>query len=229
MRRKTSSVLVRALPVACGAIALCILAGALRLTGEGREPTVALGEGARRQEQARKEESTDANRKGEDAGADEGPAGNEGEWTDGAQAAIDRARELVEGEARASTPESFLDDLNQGAFADGERDDRTGVVGVSSVQWKVREDIPKATEPVLNAYAEHGGAHLLASGYLDLRGNVWGAVIRADVVQGASAASGEAATDGSRDSGSLDAWCDVVLVSTDDGAESTVRIARMHA
>lgn len=217
MRRKSSSILVRALPVACGAIALCILAGALRLTGEGREPAVALGE------------SADADRKGEDAGADEGPAGDEDEWADGAQAAIDRARELVEGEARTSTPESFLDDLNQGAFADGERDDRTGVVGVSSVQWKVREDIPKATEPVLNAYAEHGGAHLLASGYLDLRGNVWGAVIRADVVQGASAASGEAATDGSRDSGSLDAWCDVVLVSTDDGAESTVRIARMHA
>lgn len=229
MRRKSSSILVRALPVACGAIALCILAGALRLTGEGREPAVALGEGARRQEQARKEESTDANRKGEDAGADEGPAGNEGEWTDGAQAAIDRARELVEGEARASTPESFLDDLNQGALADGDRDDRTGAVGVSSVQWKVQEDIPKATEPVLNAYADRGGAHLLASGYLDLRGNVWGAVIRADVVPGASAASGEAATGGSRDSGSLDAWCDVVLVSTDDGAESTVRIARMHA
>lgn len=229
MRRKTSSILVRALPVACGAIALCILAGALRLTGEGREPTVALDEGARRQEQAQKEQGADADRKGEDAGADEGPAGDEDEWVDGAQAAIDRARELVEGEARTSTPESFLDDLNQGAPADGDRDDRTGVVGVLSVQWKVREDIPKATEPVLNAYAERGGAHLLASGYLDLRGNIWGAVIRADVAQGANSASGEAATGGSRDSGSLDAWCDVVLVSTDDGAESTVRIARMHA
>lgn len=45
---------------------------------------------------------------------------------------------------------------------------------------------------------------LPASGYLDMQGNVWGAI-----VQGG------------------DAWCDVVLVNTEGGRESTVRVTRL--
>lgn len=74
------------------------------------------------------------------------------------------------------------------------------------VYWTERGDLPVAAERVLDAYADVCGVILGASGYLDMYGNVWGALVRRG-----------------------DAWCDVVLVSTEDGEQSVVRVARVLA
>lgn len=100
-------------------------------------------------------------------------------------------------EALTSSEDSFLDDLSRGrSEAKGE--------GSASVCWIDPSDLPTAAEGALRKYELVHGARLIANGYLDLSGNVWGAV-----VQGGAA------------------WCDVILVSTEDDETSAVRIARL--
>lgn len=108
---------------------------------------------------------------------------------------------LLDGPGKESSARSFLDDLPQG---EGGRDDGDATTAI--VCWTERGDLPVAAERVLDAYADVGGVILGASGYLDMYGNVWGALVRRG-----------------------DAWCDVVLVSTEDGEQSVVRVARVLA
>ena len=74
----------------------------------------------------------------------------------------------------------------------------------ASVEFEERASLPVLAEDVLKAYAHTRTASLVASGYLDLKGNVWGAVLR------------EGTT-----------WCDVLLVTTEDDAVSRVRVTRV--
>lgn len=108
---------------------------------------------------------------------------------------------LLDGPGQESSARSFLEDLSQG---EGEGDDGDATTAI--VYWTERGDLPVAAERVLDAYADVGGVVLGASGYLDMYGNVWGALVRGG-----------------------DAWCDVVLVSTEDGEQSVVRVARVLA
>lgn len=98
--------------------------------------------------------------------------------------------------AAPSSSERFLADL--------ERDARDGG-GPAAVAWEVPGDLPGPASEVLSAYRAVPTASLAVSGYLDLKGNVWGAVVR-----------------DSR------GWVDVVHVSTTEAAERTeVRVARL--
>lgn len=101
--------------------------------------------------------------------------------------------DVLDGRPNPSSVECFLDDLE---------DD-----GVGSVGWTVAGDLVEPVEGILEAYRDAGGASLVASGYLDLKGNLWGAVVRGD-----------------------DEWVDVVVVSAaEDAGETRVRVARLHA
>lgn len=73
-----------------------------------------------------------------------------------------------------------------------------------SVEFQERGDLITVAGSVLRAYADAPSVDLVVSGYLDLKGNVWGAVLRG----GAS-------------------WCDMVLVTTEDDAVSRVQITRV--
>lgn len=99
----------------------------------------------------------------------------------------------LDGKTSPSSVERFLDDLGDGR--------------VGSVDWTVAGDLIEPAEDILAAYRDAEGAVLVASGYLDLKGNLWGAVVRG--------AGG---------------WVDVVVVSTaEDAGETRVRVARLHA
>ncbi|MDM8302457.1 hypothetical protein [Collinsella tanakaei] len=103
--------------------------------------------------------------------------------------------EAMTHDARASSPERFLDDLD-------EADD-----GDASVTWSVSGDLVEPASDVIRAYRDMGTATLVTSGYLDLKGNVWGALAQ----------------------GGTD-WVDMVVVTTtEDGGETTVRVARLRA
>lgn len=103
--------------------------------------------------------------------------------------------EAMTHDARASSPERFLDDLDEAGDGD------------ASVAWNVSSDLVEPASDVIRAYRDMGTATLVTSGYLDLKGNVWGALVQ----------------------GGTD-WVDMVVVTTaEDGDETTVRVARLRA
>lgn len=101
---------------------------------------------------------------------------------------------------RASSLGGFLDDLRAWQGEASRAGDETCV----SVEFEGRASLPVLAEDVLKAYARTRTVSLVASGYLDLKGNVWGAVLREGSV-----------------------WCDVLLVTTEDDAVSRVRVTRV--
>ena len=107
---------------------------------------------------------------------------------------------VMSGHVRASSLGGFLDDLH--AWQKGAV--RMGDGPCASVEFEERASLPALAEDVLKTYARTRTASLVASGYLDLKGNVWGAVLR------------EGTT-----------WCDVLLVTTEDDAVSRVRVTRV--
>lgn len=104
--------------------------------------------------------------------------------------------------ADAVTLETFLMVLEAGAS--GAATDNTSGAGSSDVSFEVTGGLVTAAEGVLRAYRARHGAQLLASGYLDLKGNVWGAIV----------------WDGAE-------WVDIVIVAAgEDDAMATVRVVR---
>lgn len=107
---------------------------------------------------------------------------------------------VMSGHVRASSLGGFLDDLRA-----WQKDAvRMGGGPCASVEFEERASLPALAEDVLKTYARTRTASLVASGYLDLKGKVWGAVLR------------EGTT-----------WCDVLLVTTEDDAVSRVRVTRV--
>ena len=105
------------------------------------------------------------------------------------------------------TTESFLDDLD--AAAEERRaspaapaDGSASEVGVA---WSVEAEVDVLAEEVVEQYRGVPGASCAASGYLDLKGDVWGAVIRGG------------------------SWVDVTVSSAldADGTRSTARVVRL--
>ena len=115
--------------------------------------------------------------------------------------------------AQASSERTFLDDLQEGASGalqgtDGGSEpapahgDGSADIAVS---WSDETGLVHQATCIVEAYRDHTDARIATSGYLDMKGNVWGAVMR-DV-----------------------AWVDVVVVRANaDGASSTAQVVRLH-
>lgn len=111
--------------------------------------------------------------------------------------------QALRSEAATSSADHFLSDLAHAADAGADVDGD----GVVAVMWEQAGDLIGPASAVLGAYAAEPTASLKTSGYLDIKGNAWGAIV-------------------------LDrrGWVDIVYVTAEDDASSTVvRIARMLA
>ena len=76
--------------------------------------------------------------------------------------------------SRPSRNGAFLDALALDAARSDRADD-----GVAARQaWTEERSLPKAAADVLRAYADEPFASLAMSGYLDIKGDVWGAIVR---------------------------------------------------
>lgn len=116
-----------------------------------------------------------------------------GAEADAGERAERRAQDILELPAHASSSKRFLDDL---ARADG------GDESAAAVTWEGDADVPSLASEVLEAYRA-AGVELATSGYLDLRGDAWGAVLRggegwADVVTVAGEVASDAGSERSR-------------------------------
>lgn len=106
---------------------------------------------------------------------------------------------MLSSSAEASSPEAFLRDLDESPDGGGDSE------AVSVLSWTEARDLPAVAEEVLCAYRDHGAVTLMASGYLDLSGNVWAALLR-------------------HNGGAVD----IMTVATADGHASEVRVARLE-
>lgn len=101
--------------------------------------------------------------------------------------------DVLDGSPHPSSSDRFLADLEDG--------------DIEAVGWTVEGDLIEPVEDILAAYRDADGTSLAVSGYLDLQGNLWGAVVR----------------------GGSD-WVDVVVVSAaEDARETRARVVRLHA
>lgn len=142
-----------------------------------------------------------------------GEAPREGSGATVAEAVDDPVR-VLDGEAESG---AFLERLeSQSGTASGEGEaTEPGADAVpaspASVSWTEEGGVVEMASRVLNSYQEVPGAVLMTSGYLDLKGNAWGAIVRG---------GGE--------------WVDIVLIvtaETEPGAEdlSSARVVRLAA
>lgn len=122
-------------------------------------------------------------------------SGLPGEGEKGPGLTLDALSGLMAQDSHVSSVRTFLADLSAA--------DR-GASATWAVEWDTREALPVAAKEALDRYAAAGGASLVMSGYVDLAGDVWCAL-----VQGGAE------------------WCDLVLTSAREGDQSTVRVVRM--
>lgn len=96
-------------------------------------------------------------------------------------------------EGSHTTQGGFLDELARGGTDTALAKDAV----VAKVSWSDDCPLPEAAADVLRAYREVPTARLALSGYLDIKGDVWGAIVR----------------DGR-------GWVDLVIVAADEGDAS---------
>lgn len=137
----------------------------------------------------------------DDVHEDEGE-GDDADARDGALGHADTLGSDVpggEGDASEVIAARELDKLAREAAETGED------VEDPSIEFSIQADLVDAASGVVRAYRAEATAQLLSSGYLDLKGNAWGAIVR----------------DGK-------GWVDIVVAQASaDDAETTVRIARL--
>lgn len=210
MRRAGKGVawLLRALPLCCAMLAVAATLVGRELSGD--PDASGSGDEAPRHVDARANGQDDACAP---VGQDTGSVGaRKMEEGTSALELRDVASQLWnDGSARESSLDGFLKDLSQLERAGAEGEGASGGEGQGEssggdavVFWTERSDVPKAAGGVLRAYAKTGTATLATSGYVDLRGDVWCAIVR-----------------------SSPTCVDMILTTTEDGRESTVRIARL--
>ena len=105
------------------------------------------------------------------------------------------------GDSHASTAASLLAELDRLSA------DREAEEGQVAVELRMDEGLVPAARSVLQVYQGVEGAHLYSSGYLDLKGNAWGAIVQAR-------------------SGCIDV---VTVAALEEDSASTVRAVRMFA
>ena len=108
-------------------------------------------------------------------------------------------QEVQNAQTKESSRAAFLDDLQAPEPIDAEGQSR-------AVIWREETDLPQSTAAVLEAYRAQGVGRLMCSGYMDIKGNVWGGIVMSET------------------------WVDIIYVtSAEDGAASTMRIVRLPA
>lgn len=121
---------------------------------------------------------------------------------DAQDALIESVSELVADVEPDTTGEvtaaSFLEALSEGAEQEG------GSAQPVCVSWEEEADLVALATDVLEAYGGLDGASLATSGYLDLQGNAWGAVVRGGT-----------------------SWVDIVFVTTQDDETSCASVVRL--
>lgn len=106
---------------------------------------------------------------------------------------------VVPMEAGVIDTDSFLAELD--------RDASTQADGEASCVWTSAQPINELAADVLRAYQGVSGAQLMTSGYLDLKGNAWGAIVLDEC-----------------------GWVDIVTVVAEEGNEaSTARVTRISS
>lgn len=98
--------------------------------------------------------------------------------------------------------------IDTGSFlAELDRDASTQADGEASCVWTSAQPINELAADVLRAYQGVSGARLMTSGYLDLKGNAWGAIVLDEC-----------------------GWVDIVTVVAEEGNEaSTARVTRISS
>ena len=108
-------------------------------------------------------------------------------------------REIQNVQTKESSRATFLDDLQAQGSVGAEGQSR-------AVIWREESDVPQSAAAALEAYRAQGAGKLICSGYMDIKGNVWGGIVMSRT------------------------WVDIIYVtSTEDGAASTLRIVRLSA
>lgn len=108
------------------------------------------------------------------------------------------ARRFMDADPARSDPDGFLDDLSRMVGA-GRSD--------AAVLWSAEEGLVTTATEVLDEYRATGVAELVTSGYLDMAGNVWGAILMTGT-------------------GGVDV---VVATCDEEDTESVVRVVRLSA
>lgn len=98
--------------------------------------------------------------------------------------------------------------IDTGSFlAELDRDASTQADGEATCVWTSAQPINELAADVLRAYQGVSGARLMTSGYLDLKGNAWGAIVLDEC-----------------------GWVDIVTVVAEEGNEaSTARVTRISS
>lgn len=194
----------------CAAPMLCLAVIAASLLGFGAiahgrlEDTAAHGEvspaveeGVQGERASGGEGSTDASARVDGAGG--GDAAYDQDSLPGRSGA--REEEAGAGDSHAFTAASLLAELDRLSA------DREAGEGQVAVELRMDEGLVPAARSVLQVYQDVGGARLYSSGYLDLKGNAWGAIVQAR-------------------SGCIDV---VTVAALEEDSASTVRAVRMFA
>lgn len=106
-----------------------------------------------------------------------------------------------------SSPRRFLEDLDDAVGTSRDASDGASEPAQGSVGWTDDAPLEQAAASVLRAYGQLPSARLMASGYIDLKGMVWGAIVFCP-----------------------EGWVDVVMVDADAGdGKASVRVARSGA
>lgn len=162
------------------------------------------------------QEASSASQKGEDAAGSDGletyghaaPSSVATFLDDLERASLEQqGASAGEGQREESLPEGGTEaGAASGGALTGEALDVAAEAGSVAVAWSADEGLPQAAATLLETYRDEGGAMLVTSGYLDLRGMVWGMV-----------ATGEAG------------WVDVAFVyAGESDSTATVRVARLR-
>lgn len=162
------------------------------------------------------QEASSASQKGEDAAGGDGleafghaAPSSAATFLDDLERASLEQQSASAGEERReeSSPEGGAEeDTASGDMLTGKALDAAAEQGSVAVTWSVDDRLPQAAATLLETYRDEGSATLVTSGYLDVRGMVWGMV-----------ATGEAG------------WVDVAFVyAGESDSTATVRVARLR-
>ena len=130
------------------------------------------------------------------------PAGEQGDDSSGE---VETLVSGVEGvPASESSADTFLSDLETASASSGQIEGTA--CSTRAVTWHDDRDLPVCAEDVVAAYRDAGSCELICGGYVDIKGNVWGAIVRRQPD-----------------------WVDIVYITVEEGGErSTARIVRLE-
>ncbi|WP_172633512.1 hypothetical protein [Coriobacterium glomerans] len=110
-----------------------------------------------------------------------------------------------EGHSIDTSSDSFLDDLADATGVSREPSEKDGRQNEITASWTERLGLSELATKVLCAYRDHPSSELVSSGFMDIEGNVWAALVR-----------------------DPHGWVDIVTVSSgDDDSVAMARVVRL--